>query len=805
MVHARTAADSPRVRPSSKPSETSAAPPTVSTRTFPRLTAVLARSSGAPGASVLALAGVPVWVLLLVVGVLVAPLYLTLSDTDRDTAYAALACMTPIVIAIAIAHYRPRHQVWTLVALGAALMAAGELAWIGDAAGIGGGTLADPLYLLGYVPLCAAMAGTARRQGAGIGPALDAAILSVAAAAVMWFLVIGPALADSSLTLPAAAVAVAYPVADLVVLGFLLRVLLDRPRATPALGLFALGVTTFLVADIAYSVLVAQGAYTSGAIDLGWMAGYLLWAAAACHPSMTVMRARGHTETHISNRRLVALAVAATVPLVVAAVDQLRDSDVDPLPAVLASVVMFLLVVARLTDLVRDQRALIDERARMQAELERLSMEDPLTGLVNRRGFGARLDGSLGGDAPAAVMLLDLDDFKQVNDTLGHAAGDAVLAAVGRRLRASVRGRDTVARLGGDEFAVLMSDASGPEAAITLGERLLEDIREPIPVGDTQVRVGASLGIAMATPSAGDADTLMRNADLALYRAKEATGHRIEVYDDELLQESVRSLTIRSGLAGAVERGELLLEYQPIVDPVSSRPVAVEALVRWEHPELGVVPLAELMHRAESSGVMSTIGAWILDQACRDARDWRTPAGPLRINLDLAIAQLRDEGLVDVVRCALERNGIAPGRVVLELTEAMLELTPELRPRLVALGDLGIALALDDFGAGYASLARVAALPVRELKIDHSLIGADRRLLGAVRQFGASLGVRVVMQGVRDRVELELVEPLGFDGVQGPAVAGPMRVAALTRYLERHQQPSGARQEWRPALDRGML
>jgi diguanylate cyclase (GGDEF)-like protein len=684
-------------------------------------------------------------------------------------------------------------------------MAAGELAWIADAAGIGGGSLADPLYLLGYVPLCAAKAGTARRQGVGIGPAIDAAILSVAAAAVMWFLVIGPAIADSSLSLPATAVAVAYPIADLVVLGFLLRILLDRPRATTALGLFAVGVATFLIADVAYSVLVAQGGYTSGIVDLGWMAGYLLWAAAACHPSMTVIRARAHPETHISNRRLVALAVAATVPLLVAAVDQVRASDVDPMPAVLASVVMFLLVVARLTDLVRDQRALIDERARMQAELERLSMEDALTGLVNRRGFGARLDGSLGEDGPAAVMLLDLDDFKQINDTLGHGAGDAVLAAVGRRLRASVRGRDIVARLGGDEFAVLMSDASGPEAAIALGERLLEDIREPITVGATEVRVGASLGIAMATAAAGDSETLMRNADLALYRAKETTGPRIEVYDDELLQESVRSLTIRSGLAGAAERGELRLEYQPIVDLAASRPVAVEALVRWEHPQLGVVPLAELMHRAESWGVMSTIGAWILDQACRDARDWRTEAGPIRVNLDLAVSQLRDDGLVGAVRDAIARSDIAPGRVVLEITESMLALSSELRPRLMALGELGVSLAIDDFGAGYASLARVGGLPVRELKLDHALLGADGRLLGAVRQFGASLGVRVVMQGVRDRAELEVVEPLGFDGVQGPFVAGPMAAAAVTRYLERHQRSSAVRAEWRPALDRGML
>ncbi len=805
MVHRRTARDAPRVRPSSEPSACLDDPVTPSVPARSGSTALGIPAFGAVPRPVLKVAGVPVWVALLAIGALLAPVYLALSAADRDLTYAALACLTPVAIAVAIAHYRPGHQVWALVGLGVALMAAGELAWIADAAGIGGGSLADPLYLLGYVPLCAAMAGTARRQGASIGPALDAAILSVAAAAVMWFLVIGPALSDSSLSLPSAALAVAYPVVDIVVLGFLLRVLLDRPRATPALGLFALGVTTFLIADIAYSVLAAQGSYASGVVDLGWMAGYLLWAVAACHPSMTVIPARARAVTHISNRRMVVLAMAATVPLLVAALDQVWGMGVDPLPAVLASVVMFLLVVARLTDLVRDQRTLIDERGRMQAELERLSMEDALTGLVNRRGFGAQLDATLGGDTPAAVMLLDLDDFKQVNDTLGHGAGDAVLATVGRRLRASVRGRDIVARLGGDEFAVLMSGVSDADATIALGERLLERLKEPILVGETKVRVGASIGVALATSPAGDADTLLRNADLALYRAKEATSRRIELYDEGLHLESVRWLAIRSSLADAVARQALLLEYQPIVDLATSHPVAVEASVRWEHPELGMLSPAELIRLADPTGLMPTIGAWALGQACRDARSWRSPAGPLRVNLDLVASQLRDDSLVDVVRAVLARSGIAPGRVVLEVSEPTLGQVPEPSPRMEALSALGVCLAIDGFGIGQASLGRVGQLPVRELKIDRSPLGADRRLLGAVRQLGMSLGVRMVIQGVDDRADLDMIESLGFDGAQGVAVVGPMSAHALTRYLERYQHVAATGPEWRPAFDHGML
>jgi len=242
-------------------------------------------------------------------------------------------------------------------------------------------------------------------------------------------------------------------------------------------------------------------------------------------------------------------------------------------------------------------------------------------------------------------VLVDLDDFKEVNDTLGHGAGDAVLAAIGRRLRASVRGRDTVARLGGDEFAVLMSEASGPQAAINLAERLLETIGEPVTLGDIEARVGASVGIALAGPSVRDAETLMRNADLALYRAKDTAVRRIELYDEALHQESVRSMAIRAGIAGAAERGELRLEYQPIVDLSTGRPVAVEALLRWDHPELGTLLPGELITRAEACGSLPMIGAWVLDRACRDALDWRTSAGPLRVNLDLAVGQARDERL----------------------------------------------------------------------------------------------------------------------------------------------------------------
>jgi diguanylate cyclase (GGDEF)-like protein len=495
---------------------------------------------------------------------------------------------------------------------------------------------------------------------------------------------------------------------------------------------------------------------------------------------------RASVDPRVHDRRLTALAIVAVVPVAMAFTDQIRHGGVDPRPTVVVSAVMFLLVVLRLIDLVRDQRNLIEERALIQGTLERLSVEDALTGLVNRRGFSARLADTLArSPVSTSVMLFDLDDFKQVNDSHGHGAGDAVLVAVGQRLRTGVRAGDTVARLGGDEFAALMIDLSGPLSALAVAERLAKALTEPVMVGDTLVQVGVSIGIAMPGPNGTDADTLLRNADLALYRAKERQDRRIELYDEELHREAVRSLVLRNDLPSAIVHGQLLLEFQPIVDLASSRPIALEALVRWRHPELGVLPPAEFMPIAESSGAAAALGRWVVTQACTALGSWPDTGDPVRVNVNLATAQVRDEHLVDDVREAIATAGIEPSRLVFEVTEAILDLGPGVRARLAELANLGVGLSIDDFGTGYSSLARVGQLRLEELKIDRSLLETDRRLLGAVRSFATSLGLRVVMEGVQSRRELRLVRDLGFDAAQGYVIGRPMAADSVPAYLTR--------------------
>ena len=726
---------------------------------------------------------------------------LTLASEAQSVVYAGVAVAAPCAVALGIHRYRPAHRAWALVALGAGLMAAGEIAWIINAQdGISG--LADTLYLSGYVAMCGAMVIFARRHSAGIGSILDASILTAAAASVLWMLVIEPTLADTTRAPVEALIATAYPLADIVMIGLLLRILLDRQGSNPALVLFAAGVGAFLVSDLIYSVLAVQGNYTVGPVDFGWIMGYTLWGAAALHPSMATKVARGPADGRISNRRLAALAVVALVPLLIAVTEQLRHGAVEPMPAIIASAVMFVLVVARLSGVVRNQRTLIDERTRMQGALERLSVEDALTGLTNRRGFGARLADALAHDpGRVAVLCLDLDDFKVINDSLGHPVGDVVLASVAQRLRGHVRARDTVARLGGDEFAVLMTDCSGPEPAMTLAARLLAAIEEPILVDGVHVRVSASFGVAVSGSVGSDAMSLMRDADVALYRAKAASEHPVELYDEELHREAVRIMVIRNDVRWATERGQLVLEYQPIIDLQTARPISFEALLRWEHPDLGRLCPDDFLAIAETAGHMVEIGRWVIAEACRTAAAWQALGHAIAVNVNLAPSQLRDTSLPTDIRDALHEAGLAPHWLVLEVTESVLDLAHDVRARLEELRASGVGLSIDDFGTGYSSLARVGELPVRELKIDRSLLLGNQRMLSAVLQFGTSLGLRVVMEGVETNRQLELVRKLGFAAAQGFVLSVPMPASALPTWIARtgEQVATTARMRLAPA------
>ncbi|WP_306203783.1 putative bifunctional diguanylate cyclase/phosphodiesterase [Actinoplanes sp. RD1] len=405
-----------------------------------------------------------------------------------------------------------------------------------------------------------------------------------------------------------------------------------------------------------------------------------------------------------------------------------------------------------------DVRSHTLELRRREAHYRELAHTDPLTGLANRRGLFRALAQRSG----TTLISLDLDGFKNVNDMRGHDVGDAVLAEVGDRLRANLREGDVAARLGGDEFAVLM--AGTPEEAMTVGKRLLAVLREPYGT----VFLSASVGVA----SGGE---LMRDADLALRYAKQRGKNRVESYEkrfDELLR---RHSVLESELRHAIERDQLRLVFQPVVALPSVRPVGGEALLRWTHPELGAVPPAEFIPVAEESDLICELGAWVLDQACRQLAQWLLAGHDVWVSVNLSPKELHAPDYAGRVAAVLAKYGVPPQRIVLEVTEhAVATDLDELVRRLTELRSTGVRIALDDFGAGYSSLGQLRNLPVDILKIDHALVaepesrtGTAAPLVDVVVRLGHRLGLEVLAEGIGTPGQRDVVEEAGCRLGQG--------------------------------------
>lgn len=429
----------------------------------------------------------------------------------------------------------------------------------------------------------------------------------------------------------------------------------------------------------------------------------------------------------------------------------------------------------------------------LERDLEHRALHDPLTGLANQVLFRRELERVLVevDDRPCAVAFVDLDGFKEVNDSLGHSAGDLLLVEVARRLRSVLRPVDTVARLGGDEFAMLLVDVDGDEVAVDVARRLQERLGDPIDLLGHSVVPGASIGIAISQPGA-EVDGLLRDADLAMYHAKRSGRNQYRLFTPELAGTSMGSTAIDPRLRGAAARGELIVHYQPIVDPKRGNEiVAAEALVRWRHPERGIVGPAEFVPYAERSGLIDEIGLHVLELACRDVLTWSTLLGvraPL-VSVNLSPHQVLDERLPDRVMEVISGTGADPSRVVLEFTEGALMQDPATVARqLHRIRDTGIRLAVDDFGTGHSSLARLQQFPISTLKIDRTFVqqvegrtGAS--LVLAVVQLAHALEMLAVAEGVETAEQQDRLNDLGVDLAQGYLHHRPLEPDAVTALL----------------------
>jgi diguanylate cyclase (GGDEF)-like protein/PAS domain S-box-containing protein len=785
-------------------------------------------------------------------------------------------------------------------------------------------SVADACYLAAYVGLAGALLvlteqGRLTRR-ARLHAALDGATALVIALLVVWQSSLESTLTDDSIDLPTKLVWAAYPVLDAMLIGLVARWVFLQRRFSPTALLLVTGAAGWLAGDLAWLLLAAPDQIDAW-LNVGWLVGAVLLAAVTWqrpaapqdHPTATV----------IGPWRLWIAFLPLLVPTGFDLMGWLKGTDINPLPGLLATLALVMLIIVRTLRLLQDselaraevrtqarraealavnssdavavvdasgtltadsrslatvlglgelptrdlpdllgglgvhqdtvrgalERALrqpgtvfelelpgrrptgepvwlggravslladpdvrgivvslhdITSRKLVEQELAHQAFHDGLTGLANRALFLDRAEQSLRragrtGGAPT-VLCLDLDGFKDVNDSLGHLAGDTLLRAVATRLEGVVRSADTVARLGGDEFAVLVDESSGGLAAASaLAERVLYVLGEPIDVAGQRVRISASVGIVAADAEATPL-SLLRDADIAMYRAKASGRAQWVVFAPDMRRTALERIALERELGGALAAGQLRLVYQPVVDLQTELVVGFEALLRWDHPELGVVGPDRFIPIAEESGLIVPIGHWVLDEATRMAAQWqqahpRQP--PLSMAVNVSARQLTSDTLIGQVQQALTASGIPPSSLVLEVTETALVTDPAaVADQLAELRRLGIRLALDDFGTGYSSLSYLQQFAVDILKIDRSFVGTlttpggDAAILHGLLEIGRRLQLEVVAEGVELEVQRDLLRTERCALAQGFLFAEPLDVTAAELMLIA-QPPAG--------------
>lgn len=621
---------------------------------------------------------------------------------------------------------------------------------------------------------------------------LDGLMVGCSLGLLVWLAVVDTIVATTGTSLLADVVSLAYPLADLVLLTVAVLTVAQTRDEPLRWGVLAAGVLAMALSDSAFAYQSALGTYQTGTIvEWGWWTAFSLIGAAG----LLVVGTRSPPGGTGPSRVAVRAGLLPYVPLVAAAgtatIETVSGAGLDT-PAVVLIVVLVLLVLVRQYITVRENQELAREVAQREGELRHLAFHDGLTGLANRALFldrlGHALDLASRNHRPVSVAFLDLDGFKAVNDSLGHATGDALLVRVAERLRGALRTADTLARLGGDEFAVLVEQG---DDANQVARGLLDALRAPFRLGGRTVAVSASIGVASVEPGQGadQAASLLHRADVAMYAVKTTGRSGILVHSPALdVAAQADEPVLHRAFAAALESGAIRAVYQPVVDPVSGRIAAVEALARWTHQGVAVPP-STFVPICEQSGLSEHLTAVMLEQACGQLAVWNRGLGhrELRVAVNVHPTEFSDAGLPDRIARLLDRYGLDAGQLALEMTEIALGNRPETALDVMnRLRALGVRLALDDFGTGYSTLARLARVPIDTVKIDRFFVADidhdayQHRFLSGLLELSRHLGLRTVAEGVERPAQLGELQRLGCDLVQGHFVARPASGAELT-------------------------
>lgn len=755
----------------------------------------------------------------------VLALTLPLPAASAVSLFAAAIGASVLVASIVRLKPKPSIGWWFVTASSLSIIGAGIIAAVMDGLGpsiTAPGRVPSLALVALSLPLLAgglALLGRRRTEPAGTADALDATMVTAGTVLLIWMFASG--LADPLLTEMRLVTTVILPFGLLLVFAAMVKLALSgglRVTATALVGMAAavlLGATVDLLVPAIHAATVIGDRVTR----LLWTIYSSLLGAAALHPSFAhAMRGIAWGGTELSGGRVVLFALTAVVvPLALALglIDKPATFDRSPtgiaIPTAAAATVLLALV-GRLALIVRfsQQRAVelasrstalmdaMEKQEVLRQELAYRAMHDPLTGLPNRVVLAERLETALsraGEGGNPALLLLDLDGFKDVNDSYGHPMGDELLASVSHRLLTVLTTDAVVARLGGDEFAILFETSQAPQA-LAQAKAVLDAIRQPFVIDEQELFLSISIGLLIVDPSKHPVtpSDALRDADLALYEAKSSGRNRVVTFEPRLRAKRLERIRISAGLRRALNHGELQLDYQPIVDLSTGEIFAVEALARWRPPEGDVIPPAQFIPIAEATGLINAVGSQILRKACEDARRWHADYG-VAISVNVSGQQLADPGFADMVTGVLADTGMPGTGLILELTENSLVETSVDQPEVTLLRQLrghGIRIAIDDFGTGYSSLAYISELPVDIVKLDRSFaegrnIPTTNRpnwaFTGAILEAISSVGLKTIAEGIETFDQAKALHSAHCDFAQGYLFFQPVPPACIDQIL----------------------